>query len=165
MTDSREVRAYAYVNCSYDLVVELLRLDAVGVFQRATATAAERAQSLLSTMRATIGPFELGTEVVVRVRGIEESSGPLGPTTRLSLTWHAAQRTELFPTMEATLAVYALGPGETQLDFSGKYRPPLGVVGAAFDAMLGHRIAEATVHRFLEEVSQRVRMDVVKTAS
>lgn len=164
MDESRQVRAYAYVNRRYELVAEMLRLDAVGVFQRATASATARARSLVSTMRANIGPIEIGADVVLRVRGIEESAGPLGPTTRLSLSWQASRGAEIFPTMEATLAVYALAPGETQLDFTGQYRPPLGALGAAIDAVLGHRIAEATVHRFVEEVAERLRVDVSTTA-
>jgi hypothetical protein len=63
--------------------------------------------------------------------------------------------------MTATLDVYALGPGETQVDFHGEYVPPLGVVGTAIDALVGHRIAQATVHRFVQEVAERLRLDAV----
>jgi hypothetical protein len=74
--------------------------------------------------------------------------------------WQAAKHPDLFPTMEATLDVYALAPDETQVDFHGRYRPPLGVVGSAVDAMIGYRIAQATVHRFVEEIVERLRVDV-----
>ena len=53
--------------------------------------------------------------------------------------------------MTAVLAVYPLTATETQLDFSGQYDPPLGAVGDAVDALVGHRIAEASVHRFVTE--------------
>jgi hypothetical protein len=160
MSDTREVHAYAYVNRPYGLVVDLLRIDAVGVFQRATASATARAKALVSTMRATLGPLEVGADVVVRVRGIDQTTGPLGPTTRLRLEWHASSHAEVFPTMEATLSVYALGGTETQLDFDGSYRPPFGILGVAVDAVVGHRIAEASVRRFVDDVAERVRVDV-----
>jgi hypothetical protein len=66
--------------------------------------------------------------------------------------------------MEATLDLYALGPGETQLDFQGEYQPPLGAVGAAIDAVIGHRIAEAAIHRFVAEIAERLRVDVTDAA-
>ncbi len=46
--------------------------------------------------------------------------------------------------MRAKLSIYPLTTTETQLDFSGTYEPPLGVLGGAFDAIVSHRIAEAS---------------------
>jgi hypothetical protein len=158
---AQEVRVYEYVNRPYERVSETLRLDAVGVFQRATASATARARALVSTMRATLGPVELGADVLVRVTSVEaEPDAPLGPRTRLRLSWQATKHPELFPTMDATLDVYALGPNETQVDFHGVYVPPLGLFGAAVDAAVGHRIAQAAVHRFVEEIAERLRVDV-----
>jgi hypothetical protein len=155
------VRVYEYVNRPYEAVGELLKLDAVGVFQRATASATARARALVSTMRASVGPLELGVEVVVRVTAVQEAPrAPYGPRTRLSLAWRAKERAELFPTMEAMLDVYPLGPTETQLELSGEYRPPLGIVGDVLDAVVGHRIADAAVHRFVQEIAERLRIDV-----
>ncbi len=161
MKNSREVRAYEYVNRPYERVSEALKLDAVGVFQRATASATARARALASTIRASVGPLEVGADVAVRVISVEEDRGaPLGPRTRLRIGWHASQHAGLFPTMEATLDVYPLAPEETQVDFHGEYRPPLGAVGAAIDAVIGHRIAEAAIHRFVAEIAERLRVDL-----
>ena len=161
MSSSYEVRAYEYVNRPYDRVSELLRLDAVGVFQRATASATARARALVSTLRANFGPLELGADVLVQVTSVEEQrDAPLGPRTRLHLKWEGSLRPDLFPTMDATFDVYALGAEETQIDFHGTYLPPLGIVGAAIDAVVGHRIAQAAVHRFVEEIAERLRVDV-----
>jgi len=54
--------------------------------------------------------------------------------------------------MEASLSAYPLSSRETQLDLHGRYRPPLGTVGTALDAAVGHRIAEATLLRLLRDV-------------
>jgi hypothetical protein len=164
MSHSSEVRVYEYVNRPYESVSEMLRLDAIGVFQRATASATARARAIVSTMRANVGPLELGADVVVRVASIEEASDvPHGPRTRLRLAWQASPHPELFPAMEAVLDVYALGAHETQLDFCGQYCPPLGVIGVMFDAVIGRRVAEAAVHRFVNEVVERLRVDAVAT--
>jgi hypothetical protein len=161
MSNAYDLRVYEYVNRPYDRVSEVLKRDAIGVFRRATASATARARSLVSTMRASVGPVELGADVDVQVSSVEEErDAPLGPRTRLRLTWQATKHPELFPTMEATLDVYGLAPTETQVDFQGRYRPPLGVVGAAIDAVVGHRVAQAAVHRFVEEIAERLRVDV-----
>jgi hypothetical protein len=59
--------------------------------------------------------------------------------------------------MSAELSVYPLTSTETQLDFLGHYEPPLSVLGGAIDAMVGHRIAEASVHRFIADIAQYLR--------
>jgi hypothetical protein len=79
------------------------------------------------------------------------------PVTHLTLDWAAASASRLFPLMKADLLVYPLTATETQLDFSGRYEPPLGWLGTAVNAAIGHRIAEASVHRFVSEVAEYLR--------
>ena len=43
--------------------------------------------------------------------------------------------------MKADLSIYPLTATETQLHFKGLYEPPLGPLGKALNAMVGHRIA------------------------
>ena len=82
---------------------------------------------------------------------------------RLPMSWSATGPTRLFPSFEADLEVAALGAGRTQISISGRYRPPLGALGRAFDRALLHRVAEATVKDFLDRVAQaladRVHVD------
>ena len=63
----------------------------------------------------------------------------------------------LFPLVKANLSIYPLTATETQLDFKGLYEPPLGPLGKALNAMVGHRIAEVSVHRFLSDVAEYLR--------
>jgi len=153
MSESREVRCYDYVTVPYGRVRALLHSDAAGIFARATATASDRARELLATLRLNVGPVEVGVDVELRVKGVTDEVTAVGdPRTRLDFTWQATQATGLFPTMEATLSAYPLSPQETQLDLHGRYRPPLGTLGTALDATVGHRVAEATVLRLLRDV-------------
>jgi hypothetical protein len=157
MGKGRELQRYDYVNHPYAAVREALVADAVGVVQRATSRAAERVDSVGAKLRVNLGPIEVGAAIDVQVTKIEEVTAFGGPATRLHLAWKAARRPELFPTMEATLTVYPLSPDETQLDFEGRYQPPLGPVGDLLDAMVGHRLAEAAVHRLVEDVAGWLR--------
>jgi|SRR5215813_8812094 len=157
MADPREVRCYEYVPAPYSQVRAVLRSDGIGIFSRATATASERARKLLATLRLNVGPIEVGVDVRLQVTSIIDGKTATGdPRTRLDFTWTAVERAGFFPTMEATLAVYPLSPSETQLDLHGDYHPPLGTLGTAIDAALGHRVAEATLLRLLRDVRTEI---------
>lgn len=75
--------------------------------------------------------------------------------------WEAAEASEVFPVLSADLELDALQGDGCQLSLMGTYRPPLSVVGEATDRLLGHRVAEATVRRFVLDVAARLaRHDV-----
>ncbi|MFB3739835.1 MAG: hypothetical protein ACE14W_12845 [Candidatus Velamenicoccus archaeovorus] len=74
--------------------------------------------------------------------------------TMLPLTWKATGPEGLFPALEADLELAAMGPERTQLSLSGRYVPPLGLLGRALDRAMLHRVAEATVKDFVDQVGQ-----------
>jgi len=154
----QQIRSYDYVNHPYAKVREALAADPGGIFRAATRTAADRARSVAAELRVTVAGVDVAAEVIVSIGAIGEETGPMGgPLTRLQLSWEAAEHPQLFPLMSAELSVYPLTATETQLDFLGHYDPPLGVVGGAMDALVGHRIAEASVHRFIGDVARHLR--------
>jgi hypothetical protein len=159
MSTTSEVRYFDYVNAGYDRVCAVLRRDALAVCRAATKTAAARAESVASELHVNVAGFEIGTEIAIRLIEVgERPSDVKSPrTTTFALEWEAARRPRLFPFMHAQLVVYPLTPTETQLELVSRYDPPLGAVGAALDALVGHRIADAAVHRFLNEVAAHLR--------
>lgn len=161
MSEPRELRSYEYVNVAYAKVRDALQRDAAGIFQRATASAAARANELAATLRVEVGGMEIGRDVRIELGGVEEKTSALGDRrTELAISWKAASAAGLFPAMQATLAIYPLSAGETQIDLHGRYRPPLGAVGSALDALVGHRIAEASVLRFVQDVAARLKAEL-----
>lgn len=159
MSKAREVRSFDYVNHPYAEVRDALKEDAVGVFRAATRAAAARARSVAAELHVNVAGIEVGKEISISVPSIEEvpHKGTSSSVTRLQVQWEATDRPGLFPLMSAELAVYPLTSTETQLDFSGAYEPPLGALGSAVDSVVGHRIAEASVHRFVRDVAQHLR--------
>jgi hypothetical protein len=154
MSKPRTLHCYDYVPVPYPTVREALRRDALEIFQRATRSAAARAGEIGATLKAGVGPIEVGVDAKIEIRGVTDEISALGDaTTRIELGWTAAKNAGLFPAMEAALAIYPLSARETQLDLEGTYRPPLGAFGNALDALVGHRLAEAAVLRFLRDVS------------
>lgn len=166
MSTGREIRCYDYVNHPYAQVRDALSDDATSVFSAATKAAATRARSVASELRADIGGIGVEADIVITVRRVEEQNPEMAsPVTRLELEWHAAKMPALFPLMKAQLSIYPLTGSETQLDFSGIYQPPFGAVGKALDAIAGHRIAEACVRRFVDEVADHLRHTLGTRAS
>jgi hypothetical protein len=162
MGKAREIRCYEYVNHPYEQVRDALTKDPLTVFQSATKAAASRAQSIASELRVEVGGIGIQADIIVSVKDIEEktSRDRAGRVTRLQLDWQAAKLPSLFPLMKAKLSIYPLTSTETQLDFLGFYELPLGAVGKAVNAILGHRIAEVSVHRFLSDVAESLRQNL-----
>jgi hypothetical protein len=159
MSTGREIRSYDYVNHPYGRVRDALKQNAVAVFQSATKAAASRAQSVASELHVDFAGMSVKTDIRISVRSVEEKVADLAstPLLRLQLEWEAATAPRLFPFMKAELAMYPLTATETQLDFFGRYQPPFGTVGKTMDAIVLHRIAEASVHRCVGEVSAYLR--------
>jgi hypothetical protein len=159
MSKGRAIRCYDYVNHPYKLVRDALGADALGVFQSATKAAASRARSVASELRVDMGGITVEADIRISVKNIEQTApgAMTAPATRMQLEWEAATMPRLFPLMKAELSIYPLTATETQLDFSGIYEPPLGVLGKAANAIAGHRIAEVSVHRFVGDVAAYLR--------
>lgn len=160
MGTGREIRSYDYVNRPYERVRDALRENALAVFQSATKAAASRAQSIAAELHVDFGGIGVKTDIHISVKNIEERvvDTTATRTTRLLLEWEAATLPRLFPFMKGELALYPLTATETQLDFSGTYEPPFGAAGKTMNAIIGHRIAEVSVHRFVSDVAGYLRL-------
>jgi hypothetical protein len=165
MTKGLEIRCYDYVNHPYEMVRDVLKRDALNVFQTATKAAASRVESVAAELHVDLGGIGVKADIKISVKKIDEKVGDArsGPATRLQLEWQAATAPGFFPFMKADLSVYPLTSTETQLDFGGVYKPPFGPLGRAMNAVAGHRIAEASVHRFINEVAEYLRKALVTT--
>ena len=59
----------------------------------------------------------------------------------------------LFPALDADITLSAAGDDATKLTVAGVYRPPLGVLGAGLDRVILHRVAEATIQVFAQDIA------------
>ena len=159
MQSYRTLRCYEYVNRPYELVRQLLHDRPLELLRGATSSAAARANELAASLKIEFGGIELGVGVTIHVRGVRDEEGvaALSPITRVAIGWEAARAPSLFPLMSAQLSAWPLTLSETQIEIEGDYTPPLGLVGKAIDATVGHRIAEASVRRFLDDVIHQMR--------
>jgi hypothetical protein len=169
MSATHPLRCYDYVNHPFARVREAVHENASEIFKLATTSASERQRDIGVQLRVRVGALEIGTEVLVQVGPVHDTmSSPLGyEVAEFPLEWTSTKNPSLFPHMKAKLSVYPLSSTETQLELEGTYDPPLGVLGDAIDAVVGKRIAEATVLRFLQDVAAqlRTRLATPKTPS
>jgi hypothetical protein len=156
----RTVRAFDYVNHSYEAVRDAMRKDTAGIFQRATKVAEARSGEIVASLSVNVSGLQISKDVAIKIGAVREEGSLGSRVTHIELEWHAAESPGLFPMMKADLRIYALSPTETQIELSGEYDPPMGALGGAIDAVLGHRLAEASVHRFVRAVVERLRHDV-----
>lgn len=159
---SRQIHSFDYVNHPYAAVAEVLRRDAVATFRAATQSASSRAHDVAAALKVELGGMQIAKDIAIKVNRVEENTdGALGTkVTLVDLEWEAAKQAAIFPLMRGQLKAYALSNTETQLEFTGQYQPPLGALGKAINAIVGHRIAEASVHRFLGEVAEYLRKSI-----
>jgi hypothetical protein len=159
----REIRAFDYVNQPYERVRDALNEEAQHIFQRATKLAEERSGDLVAALSVDLAGIRVSKDIKIVVgEGLEEKRGgtDLSRITRIPLEWQAAESPGLFPAMKGELSVFPLSFSETQVELKGHYDPPMGVLGSLLDAAVGHRIAEASVHRFIHSVVERLRQEL-----
>jgi hypothetical protein len=166
MGEGARIRCFDYVNHPYERVRDALTAGAREVFRSATRAAASRADSLAAELRVQVAGFDMGKEIAISVDTVEELAPEVTapPLLRLELEWEAASAPRLFPFMRAELLAYPLTDTETQLELCGRYEPPLGPLGGALNAVALHRIAEASVHRFLNDVAGHLRASLTARA-
>jgi len=162
MGTRKNVRCYDYVNHPFDDVKTIIKKDITGIFQNATKSAASRAQNVAAELHVNVAGIEFGKDVQISIKDIVEHPKSLGTPPRISvqLNWTALKNPKIFPMMEGELNVYPLTASETQLDFSGEYEVPLGVLGGLLNAVGGHVIAEASVYRFIQDVAVHLRNEL-----
>ena len=118
--------------------------------------------------------FEVGRELLVRA-GVGAVSKQVlvqllrpyehGGVTVVPLRWVATGATgTMFPQLDGNLELAPTDDGGSTLALAGAYRAPLAAVGASLDRVLLHRVAEASVRRFLQDVADDLQAGVQQIA-
>lgn len=152
-----DVRSYDYVNHPYDQVRATLLADPAGVIRRATRVGAADATDAVAQLHVKLGSLDVAADVAIEIAKVSEAVKYGRSATAVAITWQHPNHPGLFPLMTATLSIYPLSPTETQLELDGQYEPPLGLLGAAVDSMIGHRLARIAIHAFVAEIAACLR--------
>jgi hypothetical protein len=114
---------------------------------------------LAGSLTAQFGGLDLNRDVrmVIGEIGIGVHS------VRLPIQWEDARHPGLFPLLEATLEFVPVAAGRrptTQIGLFGRYRPPLGHIGAVADGLAGSRIVTESVQTFLDDLAERLEHEL-----
>lgn len=105
-------------------------------------------------MRETMGGLALETAVDTDVRYVPGHGAP----DVLGIDW-TPQGTHALPPFNGALATVSAGSDRCRLTLSGAYAPPGGVAGKAFDALVGNRIARASLVDLLHRLGSLAEHD------
>jgi hypothetical protein len=97
-----------------------------------------------------VGPPGFSRLVRVQFRELPERANAAGLALRWEVTGPGGA---LYPVLDADVELIRAGPETTWLTLAGAYRPPLGALGEALDRTILHRVASATIRRFLGRVA------------
>lgn len=77
-----------------------------------------------------------------------------GGSAYLGLRWEAiGPDGQLFPALDADIALSPAGEHATTLTLAGVYRPPPGNLGGELDQVVLRRVAEATIQTFVDRIA------------
>jgi hypothetical protein len=154
----RHVRANASLDCG-STVAEALVLKFFELQK-------DRSGAVRMTLEVPLDDFGLPTHVAL-ASDVEISVSRERDEDNLNdvfrVAWSPA-RGGPFPDFSGTLIVWSEDdPSEGFIELHGEYEPPATVLGEAYDAAIGHLIAERTAKHFLERVADGI--SALRTAS
>jgi hypothetical protein len=120
----------------------------------------DRGQHLLAEVGFPVEGHRVSKNVEIDVGTPVANAGK----TWIPIAWRATGPTGLFPVLDADLEFASLGPELTQLALSGRYQPPLGLLGRTIDKALLSRVAEATIKDFVDRLARAIEAAVSAAA-
>ena len=131
----------------------LANLARGGLLRRASGSAYHEWQADL----ARVGPWGtmLGMSRLVQVRVRDMVTQ--GDSAIWAMRWEVTgPGGALFPALDADIKLTPAGEDAATLAISGVYRPPFGSLGAGLDRAIMHRVAEATIRSFTEQIGTAI---------
>ncbi len=135
-----------------EVVIGLLESDARSVLSSATETATEAANDVVIHLEGAWRWFDVDETVTAELGELEKTRS----SARLPVGWKADKNKRLLPSLDGHLGVYSLSAKHSELSYTATYAPPLGLFGGVEDFVLGRRILEAVLGRFLAEIVHHI---------
>jgi hypothetical protein len=130
------IRDFTTVACPFDEVPDRLQAHFAG-------------GTAVLPLRVKVGDLKIERDVEFHLK-----SKPAYPGYKLlDVSW-APKDGGPYPAFAGTLSVAQEAVGWSRIEIDGTYSPPFGIAGAAFDAAIGHRIAQGTASELLGELKR-----------
>jgi len=149
-----EIRLTERIRGRYEQVPPILNLDFDYVIREP-----------LDELRVQVGESSVGRRVDAEVGPLRTSARTRelpARTLEIPVDWRAAEHPALFPTMQGALRIRGTGRDSIELRLTGEYVPPLGVVGAVGDWLVGHEATTESLRRYLHDVAGRLGLKLAE---
>jgi|SRR5579862_5323491 len=146
------IEDFVQINRDFDAIRAQVRADPRGLIATSAGAAYRHGERVSLRLTPLRGLQRLGKSIDVDLAEPYEHEDRLV----LPMHWRAPGATRLFPHLDGDLEFAPLGATTTQITLLASYDPPLGFVGRRADAMLLHRVAQASIRSFLVRVSQNL---------
>jgi hypothetical protein len=150
------IRYYVELPHPRAIVEETLLSAPANLIPSIALVADDRGEHLLAEVGFAVDGHRVSKHVEIEVGKPVANAG----RTWIPITWRATGPTSLFPVMDGELELAPLGTQLTQLALSGRYQPPLGLVGRTIDRALLSRVAEATIKDFVDRLAGAIEAAV-----
>jgi hypothetical protein len=138
------------VKIAFDAEVSVAAHFAHEALRRAVAALSGRSERGELSLAAAVGPSDQDVariEVPVLLEIVAGSSDPASP---LKVSVRARSAAAAFPEFRGSIEVSEIDAAQTRVTLSGSYTVPLGVVGAAVNAVALDRIARQSLQRLFD---------------
>lgn len=145
----RDVQFARAVDLPFARIRERLRDDAAGLF------GSSGPPPIVTTLQARLGRRRVARAMIIEIVAFDEPNGAASGT-QLAFRGDASRRPGLFPHLEGRIDAAPIAAARTALFLTATYKPPLGLLGGAVDALLLRRFAEESLSRLLDDVVARL---------
>ncbi|MFT7598926.1 MAG: hypothetical protein ACI8TP_001851 [Acidimicrobiales bacterium] len=132
----------------YGAIADLLEANPAAIMAAAAEQAVAAANEVVVHVEGKWAWFDLNEDVRAELGQLDRGAA----MARLPISWGADKHKRLLPSLKGNLSVMSLSAKHSEISFTALYAPPLGLFGGVEDFLLGRRILEQVIGRFLDEV-------------
>lgn len=153
----RSIYAYTFVRAPFVEVARLVADDPAGVLGSAASVAAAHGRAVCASLRVRLGAFEIGREATIDIGQVRWDGND---RVQVALRWRDATSPGCSRRCRQRWRCGGCrGVRRWWRSWAGTGRRG-GALGAAVDVLVGHRVAEAMLDRFVDEVGARIQREV-----
>ena len=144
------IQDFVQVGCPFEEVRTLLLADPRALLADYAGEAYRDGEQISLRLEPSAAYPSVGKKVQVELAEPYER----GDRLVVPMHWWALGATRLFPHLDAVLEFAPLGSTSTHITLMGSYDPPFGAIGRRADALVLHRVAEASIRSFVTRVAR-----------
>lgn len=145
----RDIQFVRAIDVPYEKVRDHLR-------DRAASLLGDGSDPIRTTLTTRIHGTDISRDVTMQIVGFDEPASAVAGA-HLMFSADASRHTDLFPHLEARLDAIPVTDQRTALFMIATYKPPLGVIGGAVNALGLHRLAQQSLDNLFDHIANQLQ--------